>query len=804
MPYCTLLTRYNINWLEPTIGGIVMKHVVFKKLLAFLMVFIILCLSVPVGATEVLSGSCGDNLNWHIENGVLTISGTGDMYNWTSDEPSPFAGLADVETVNIGSGITSIGNRAFIYCESIKTVNIADSVGAIGNYAFSSCSSLEYINWGNGIKSIGENAFAHTNIHSVAMPGSVESVGEYAFEGCSSLEKVYVSEKLKTIPYGCFCFCEDLIYVTIPEGVERIESDAFLYHGIWELYIPESLTYLGTAAFDSKVEIETVFYGGTREQFDLINDEGSCIGYAYETMYMCDIDNSYGYDMLSDGTVKLIDCFAVRPNLEIPETIDGYIVSEIGDNLYRGKLITSVNIPSSIKRIGAGVFEHTDIRNVTIPSTVEYIGDGAFSGIRTLENINVDSLNENYCEVDGNLYTKDMSRIVSYCNGKKDKKFEIPKSVKIIDNDCFESSPNLCDIIIPNGAETIGENAFGNIKNLKTIDIPASVSLIGELPFLDCENLESINVDDNNPCYFDDDGVLLQTVKSEYAYILQYPPAKKGLVYRIPDGTVRLREMSFFNNSYLKTLLVPDSLIYVERDATFKTFIDKIYYEGTQQQFKEINDYRQLRNNYIEYEYDISIDAKYADVVICQQDNVVSCDVNLEYCIKDMVVFAALFDGSGALAHVEIVPVSKDLLNNSKQFETDKTLLGNQCYVYAFSNTSSVKPILNPVSTKVYMLENTDVVLETLHPLDSSQTLTYTYPGECVAMKIAFSSDTEVHESREYIAIYDNNNNLIGEYSGSELAGKVIIIPGNHVEIYVRSRYQQLYGVKTDYIQIIK
>ena len=102
------------------------------------------------------------------------------------------------------------------------------------------------------------------------------------------------------------------------------------------------------------------------------------------------------------------------------------------------------------------------------------------------------------------------------------------------------------------------------------------------------------------------------------------------------------------------------------------------------------------------------------------------------------------------------------------------------------------------------MLENTDVVLETLHPLDSSQTLTYTYPGECLAMKIAFSSDTEVHESREYIAIYDNNNNLIGEYSGSELAGKVITIPGNHVEIYVRSRYQQLYGVKTDYIQIIK
>ena len=34
------------------------------------------------GSGEVLSGKCGDNLTWTLEDEVLTISGTGDMYTY--------------------------------------------------------------------------------------------------------------------------------------------------------------------------------------------------------------------------------------------------------------------------------------------------------------------------------------------------------------------------------------------------------------------------------------------------------------------------------------------------------------------------------------------------------------------------------------------------------------------------------------------------------------------------------------------------------------------------------------------------
>ena len=805
MPFYTLLQVVGVYCkMNILTGGIVMTRKFFRKIFVVWGVFLLLFVSSLVGSAESSGGQCGDNVTWNLENGILTISGTGDMYNWSSDNPSPFAQLEGIEYVEIQDGITSVGNRTFRNCKNIKEVNISSSVESIGDYAFNNCTSLEYVDFGTGLKSIGEYAFGHAGIRSLAMPDSVELVGEYAFEVCSSLEKVYVSKNLKTIPEGCFFGCQNLLYVTIPEGVEQIEGDAFWNHGIWELYIPKSLTYIGASAFDSNFEMDVVYYGGTREQFDMIDDDGSYIGNTYETMYTCNLDNPYGYDILSDGTVKLIDCFAVRPVLEVPETIDGYVVSEIGDDLYDGKLVTSVTIPPSIKRIGAEAFEYTNMREVTVPSTVEYIGDGAFSGISVLKNIVVDSQNANYCTVDGNLYTKDMTRIVSYCNGKTDKKFEIPKEVTIISGNCFASSKNLCEIIIPNGVETIGESAFANTKNLKSIDIPVSVNSIGEEAFLYCANLESINVDDNNPYYFDDDGVLMGILEKEYAYLIQYPAAKKDSAYRIPDGTVEIVEMSFFNNSYLKTLLVPESLMYVERDVLYRTYLDKIYYEGTQQQFREIYDYRQLRNADVEYEYDINTVMKFADVMFYQQGNNVSCNINIEYSLQDMVIFMAFFDDFDALAHVEFVQVPKNTLNISKDFETDKNLAGNKCVVYAFSGISNLKPVSKPILSKVGVMEYADVVLETAHPLDSSETLTYTYPGECQELVVAFSSDTEVHESREYIVIYDGNNNLIGEYYGKELAGKVITIPGNHVEIYIRSRYQELYGVKTDYIQIIK
>ena len=83
------------------------------------------------------SGICGDDLIWEYDAGTLTISGTGDMYDYSQDQtdPAPWNLLAgDITKVVIEEGATSVGNYAFYNCDDLSDVFIPQSLTKIGNY----------------------------------------------------------------------------------------------------------------------------------------------------------------------------------------------------------------------------------------------------------------------------------------------------------------------------------------------------------------------------------------------------------------------------------------------------------------------------------------------------------------------------------------------------------------------------------------------------------------------------------------------------------------------------------------------
>ena len=96
-----------------------------KKLLRFLCTALmtVVCMSVNAQAT---SGSCGDNATWSYESTTLTISGTGEMYDYTIEDyqtTAPWKAYAETMTsLVIEDGITSIGNNAFAGCEKLNSV----------------------------------------------------------------------------------------------------------------------------------------------------------------------------------------------------------------------------------------------------------------------------------------------------------------------------------------------------------------------------------------------------------------------------------------------------------------------------------------------------------------------------------------------------------------------------------------------------------------------------------------------------------------------------------------------------------
>ena len=114
-----------------------------------------------------LSGTCGDNLTWTFTTAdcTLTISGTGDMYNY-----NPWYEFNQaIKNISIQDGVTSIGSSAFRYCSALTQVTIGSGVTSIGDAAFYECSALTQVTIGN----------------------SVESIGDRAFYGCSALTAVY-------------------------------------------------------------------------------------------------------------------------------------------------------------------------------------------------------------------------------------------------------------------------------------------------------------------------------------------------------------------------------------------------------------------------------------------------------------------------------------------------------------------------------------------------------------------------------------------------------------------------------------
>ena len=157
------------------------------------------------------SGTCGPHLRWHFtDNGVLTISGKGKMYDYSFYNRAPWGKYnikRIIKRIIIGDGITTIGSRAFYTCSALISVTIPNSVTEIGDRAFEGCSALTSVTIPNSVTTIGEGAFVDCRLTSVTIPNSVTEIGDRAFEGCSALTSVTIPNSVTKISDLAFYNC---------------------------------------------------------------------------------------------------------------------------------------------------------------------------------------------------------------------------------------------------------------------------------------------------------------------------------------------------------------------------------------------------------------------------------------------------------------------------------------------------------------------------------------------------------------------------------------------------------------------
>ena len=358
-----------------------------KTLLPLLLLICIALLFTPVQpviAAETVSGTCGDNVSWELdEKGTLTISGTGKMSDFHQDYENgywvtrtPWYEFTDsILSVLIAPGITHIGSYAFDDCAVLTNVTIPDTVISIGDYAFSHCKALTQVHLPASVFSLGIGVFCDSglqeitlpegittldwgvfarcsNLSTATLPNSLITIGEDVFADCSQLQEVVLPEGLVSIERSAFMNCASLTSVTFPSTLISIGDYAFTCcHALTHIHIPENLTSIGHCAFSSSSGIVGLTVS---EDNPVYHSQGNCI-------------------IETESKTLLFAC----ANSILPT--DGSI-TRIGEDAFTStEGIGQLTIPHTVSHISDGAFSHTfDIHTIIIPDSVTYLGEGAF------------------------------------------------------------------------------------------------------------------------------------------------------------------------------------------------------------------------------------------------------------------------------------------------------------------------------------------------------------------------------------------------------------------------------------------
>lgn len=276
-----------------------------------------------------ISGTCGAHLSWTLNSsGELTISGTGEMYDFSIDATAPWWKLVlnsvfnksiSIKNVTIENGVSSIGTNAFQSCEDIKSISLPESIVTIKGGAFQGCISLSSILipkrttkihdssgrsgdiWGTFAnceslteikvddanqyyKSIDGILFSKDGTELLAypvgkqsekysIPGSVITVGNCAFDGCKNLKNVIIPNSVTNIGSGAFQNCTELIEISIPNSITELVYQTFANcTNLEKVYLPNSMTKIGDRdpSFRGCNGLSDVYYFGTEEEWKKI------------------------------------------------------------------------------------------------------------------------------------------------------------------------------------------------------------------------------------------------------------------------------------------------------------------------------------------------------------------------------------------------------------------------------------------------------------------------------------------------------------------------------------------------------
>jgi len=291
----------------------------------------------------------------------------------------------------------------------------------------------------------------------------------------------------------------------------------------------------------------------------------------------------YTYKLLPDGTASITKYSGAGGDVVIPDTLDGYLVTEISDYSFRNTPLTSAIIPNSVIHIDHyAFFGCVNLTSVVIPDSVIKIGSWAFGYCINLTKVAFpDSVTgiglgafyrSPWLENQTQEFVIVGSGVLLAYNGGQEY-VNIPEGVTYICSNAFDKSKSfLKGVTIPEGVKTIEFWTFYDYSSLMSIAIPDSVTEIGREAFLHTPWLASQTQD----FVIVGEGVLVEykgrdtdvVIPDGVTYISDAFVAKKHITnVTIPDGVKAIGVLAFYGCGSLTRVTIPGSIIGIESAA---------------------------------------------------------------------------------------------------------------------------------------------------------------------------------------------------------------------------------------------
>ena len=432
-------------------------------------------------------------------------------------------------------------------------------------------------------------------IQTLVIGEGITAIKEYAFAGYWNLKDVVLSDTVKNIGSRAFYNCEELENINIPSGVVTIGDNAFTNCDFISITIPESITTIGSAAFEgnrldviynnSNIEltIGSKDNGAVAENAKaIVNKDGTITyvdesGYEFGSEYLL-TSNGFlwehyvesvetdGEEVIKHYSYRLSSYIGKDKTLEMPKDINGNSYDFYNFRCRAENII----FPESIKTIKGSLYSCANIKSISIPASATKIDIDGLSDTYTLESITIADENPVYSGK-GNCITE--------------------KATKTLVAGCKAS-------VIPDdgSVEIIDENAFP-FCNITSINIPANVKYIASTAFRWCVALESITVSEGNSHYYSTGNCLIEIASKKLvkAAVGATMPDDGSIEeigdyslewdwdylcrnnFNIPQGVTKIGAYTFYNQEF-SSITLPQSLTFIAENAfDYYPEIDVIY-----------------------------------------------------------------------------------------------------------------------------------------------------------------------------------------------------------------------------------